>query len=155
MTEASSAAIESHVLGADGGPKEPLTSEDAVKREAGLTGGAVTGSDESVTTAAEEQDASKDVGKSEDLEKDEGNGVKVRHKWCVLAVSLRTRDVSEGSLVSPGRTIFDPFNFKPPPPPPASMDDAETIRISQANWLSEFTFCGSSERLSIHAKPSC
>ncbi|BGP33345.1 hypothetical protein JCM10296v2_005143 [Rhodotorula toruloides] len=118
MIEVSSAAIESHVLGADGGPKEPLTSEDAVKREAGAAGGTVSGSDESVTTAAEEQDVRKDDGKGEDLEKDEGKEVKIRHRW----------------------TIFDPFNFKPPPPPPASMDDAETIRISQANWLSEFTF---------------
>ncbi|GEM08785.1 ABC transporter [Rhodotorula toruloides] len=118
MTEPSSAAIESHVLGADGGPKEPLTSADAVKRESGARGETLNGSDESVTTAADDQDARKEEEKGEDLEKDEEKEIEVRHRW----------------------TIFDPFNFKPPPPPPASMDDAETIRISQANWLSEFTF---------------
>ncbi|GAA5860817.1 hypothetical protein JCM3774_003151 [Rhodotorula dairenensis] len=37
-------------------------------------------------------------------------------------------------------TIYDPFNFKPPPPPPKTMDDAETIRLANANFLSKFTF---------------
>ncbi|GAA6021728.1 hypothetical protein JCM11491_001395 [Sporobolomyces phaffii] len=41
-----------------------------------------------------------------------------RHRWC----------------------IFDPFNISPPAPPPPSMDDAETIRLATANWLSTLTF---------------
>lgn len=38
------------------------------------------------------------------------------------------------------RCIFDPFNLDPPPPPPASMDDAETIKLSTANWFQKLTF---------------
>ncbi|GAA5972092.1 hypothetical protein JCM11641_002491 [Rhodosporidiobolus odoratus] len=37
-------------------------------------------------------------------------------------------------------TIFDPFNVSPPPPPPKSMDDAETIKLASASWLSSVTF---------------
>jgi len=38
------------------------------------------------------------------------------------------------------RCIFDPFHYGPPPPPPASMDDAETIRLAHASFLSQLTF---------------
>ncbi|GAA6060372.1 hypothetical protein JCM10212_004556 [Sporobolomyces blumeae] len=44
--------------------------------------------------------------------------VEVRHRWC----------------------FFDPFNLKPPAPPPKSMDDAATIGLASANWLSQLTF---------------
>lgn len=97
MTAPSSAAIESHVLGADGGPDEALTSEDAVKRGSGATGGTVGGSDESVTTAAEAQDGRKDDEKGEDVEKDAGTEVKVRHRWCAPAVLASTLTDPEDS----------------------------------------------------------
>ncbi|GAA5874651.1 hypothetical protein JCM8547_003948 [Rhodosporidiobolus lusitaniae] len=42
----------------------------------------------------------------------------VQHKWC----------------------IFDPFTYADPPPPPKSLDDAETIPLAKAGWLSETTF---------------
>lgn len=38
------------------------------------------------------------------------------------------------------RTIFDPFNYGAPPPPPKSLDDAPTIGLANASWLSQTTF---------------
>lgn len=45
------------------------------------------------------------------------------------------------------RCIFDPFHYDPPPPPPASRDDAETIRLAQASFLSQLTFSWFTELL--------
>ena len=45
------------------------------------------------------------------------------------------------------RCIFDPFHYGPPPPPPASMDDAETIRLAHASFLSQLTFSWFTELL--------
>ncbi|GAA5990991.1 hypothetical protein JCM10908_006490 [Rhodotorula pacifica] len=57
--------------------------------------------------------------KTQQAEKGEdAPSIKVNHRW----------------------TIYDPFNSAPPPPPPKTMDDAETIRLAKANFLSTFTF---------------
>ncbi|SCZ87513.1 BZ3500_MvSof-1268-A1-R1_Chr2-2g04979 [Microbotryum saponariae] len=37
-------------------------------------------------------------------------------------------------------TIFDPFNRRPVQPPPKTMDDATTLALANANWLSVMTF---------------
>ncbi|GAA5961345.1 hypothetical protein JCM3765_004381 [Sporobolomyces pararoseus] len=63
-----------------------------------------------------DHDEKQDLGAGEAVSENEE--VKMIHKWC----------------------IFDPFNLYPPAPPPASMDDAETIKLSTANWFQKLTF---------------
>ncbi|GAA5898535.1 hypothetical protein JCM6882_007809 [Rhodosporidiobolus microsporus] len=110
MAEPASAALADTATGADRGPEKPLTSTDAPA------------SDSSGTTRAPSRAGrvEQDVEKATPEESVEAasSPVEVRHKW----------------------TIFDPFSYSDPPPPPKSMDDAETIRLAKAGWLSETTF---------------
>ncbi|KWU44771.1 ABC transporter [Rhodotorula sp. JG-1b] len=68
------------------------------------------------SVSAEDKDALEQARQAEEGEPIEK--IKINHRW----------------------TIYDPFDFGPPPPPPKTMDDAETIRLASANFLSKFTF---------------
>lgn len=68
----------------------------------------------------------------------------VRSIRTVLARHEEELVVADPSvLLARYRALFDPFVYKAPPPPPASMDDAATIGIAKASWLSQTTFCAS------------
>ncbi|GJN90211.1 hypothetical protein Rhopal_003210-T1 [Rhodotorula paludigena] len=112
MTDVSGAALESRILGSAGGPAKPLTSEDAARGEPKSSASTLEGSGGS--RAGKDDDKDVEAGDNEGAREP----VKVNHRW----------------------TIYDPFNFSAPPPPPASMDDAHTIRLASANWLSQLLF---------------
>ncbi|BGP49528.1 hypothetical protein JCM10450v2_005420 [Rhodotorula kratochvilovae] len=114
MADASGAALESKVLDSSGGPPRPLTSEDAVKTTSDG------GGRESTLASSAGSRAREDGEKDEKIHAGvtEKEPVEVRHKWA----------------------LFDPLNYRAPPPPPASMDDAATIRLAHASWISQTTF---------------
>ncbi|GAA5846361.1 hypothetical protein JCM9279_001345 [Rhodotorula babjevae] len=111
MASTAAAELEARVLAPDNGPPQPLASDDDPRP---------------TTRAASTAASSAGSHERKDVDKDEEeqagstgkDPVAVKHKWA----------------------LFDPFVYKAPAPPPASMDDAATIGISRASWLSQTTF---------------
>ncbi|KPV74356.1 uncharacterized protein RHOBADRAFT_54195 [Rhodotorula graminis WP1] len=112
MASTAAARLEARVLAPDGGPPQPLASDDvepSTTARAASTSASSAGSRERKDADKDEEEHAGSMGKEP---------VVVKHKWA----------------------LFDPFVYKAPPPPPASMDDAATIGIAKASWLSQTTF---------------
>ncbi|GAA6028671.1 hypothetical protein JCM8097_007340 [Rhodosporidiobolus ruineniae] len=92
------------------GPDRPLDSADTPQDDIPSTPPASTRV-ASETSSALDKD-------TKDAEKATDDVPETKHKW----------------------TIFDPLHYGAPPPPPKSMDDAETLRLAKANWLSSVMF---------------
>jgi len=152
MASTAAAELEARVLAPDNGPPQPLASNDdpqATSRERAASTTA------SSAGSRKREDTDKDEEEQVDLAHKEP--VVVKHKWCVPPPRPRSsasRAKAGLRLLPPAqaddlplpphcRALFDPFVYKAPPPPPASMDDAPTIGIAKASWLSQTTFCAS------------
>ncbi|GAA5907850.1 hypothetical protein JCM8208_001962 [Rhodotorula glutinis] len=115
MASATAAQLEARVLAPHSGPPQPLASDDDPRLAASSAERAAS------TTASSAGSHDRKEGDKDEEEQADSTGkepVVVKHKWA----------------------LFDPFVYKAPAPPPASMDDAATIGIASASWLSQTTF---------------
>ena len=154
MASTAAAELEARVLAPDNGPPQPLASDDDPQR-ATSSGERAASTKASSAGSREHEDVDKDEEEQVDLAHKEP--VAVKHKWCVPPPRPRSsasRAKAGLRLLPPAqaddlplpphcRALFDPFVYKAPAPPPASMDDAPTIGIAKASWLSQTTFCAS------------
>ncbi|GAA5895556.1 uncharacterized protein JCM6883_001546 [Sporobolomyces salmoneus] len=98
-------------------PAGEIASNDSTSAEEGEKNGEMTlrGSEEDLAQEHKSNEKEElELGEAVNEEEE----IKTRHRWC----------------------MFEPFNLSAPAPPPKSMDEAETLKLANANWFEQLTF---------------